>query len=227
MDILSQEDKFWNVKYKKLFNKKLIHRPLDMAGAHSEHGENNIIDSVFSVVSPQNKIFVDVGAYGARSSNTYKLIEQGWRGILIEANPIQAPEIRTTFEDNKNIKVLEAFVTPKNLEELIDLSFFPANFDFLSMDVDCFEYEIWMNLKEYQPNLICVEINQLETNFDVIDYDPSYSLWKYRKQREGYGGATVGLMNKLAKEKGYDYLCMDVSNAFYIRRDFGSNPIMV
>src|SRR3990167_4152255 len=156
MDILSQEDKFWNVKYKKLFNKKLIHRPLDMAGGHSEHGENNIIDSVFSVVSPQNKIFVDVGAYGARSSNTYKLIEQGWRGILIEANPIQAPEIRTTFEDNKNIKVLEAFVTPKNLEELIDLSFFPANFDFLSMDVDCFEYEIWMNLKEYQPNLICV-----------------------------------------------------------------------
>src|SRR3990167_107010 len=116
MDILSQEDKFWNVKYKKLFNKKLIHRPLDMTGAHSEHGENNIIDSVFSVVSPQNKIFVDVGAYGATSSNVYKLIEQGWKGILIETSSVQVSEIRATFEDNKNIKVLEAFVTPKNLE---------------------------------------------------------------------------------------------------------------
>jgi len=217
MDLLDLQNKLWNKKYLNLRNEDLINRPLE--GDSSEHGENNVIDSVFSKVKPQNKVFVDAGAYGARSSNTYKLVEQGWRGVLIEENPVLIPDMKEKFRDNKGVKIIEAHISPTNLEDLIGYHL-PINFDFLSIDVDSYEYEIWKNLTLYKPNLVCIEVNQFEPDFKVIDYDPSFSMWASTNKRDGYGGATIGLVNKLAKEKGYDYLCWDVSNAFYIRKGF-------
>jgi len=214
MDLLDLQNKLWNKKYLNLRNEDLINRPL--SGNASEHGENNVIDSVFSIISPQNKVLVDVGAYGARSSNTYKLLEKGWKGFLIEKDPIQIAELNGAFKGNRNVKIINANVTRDNLEGLVGSPFLPVNFDFLSIDVDSYEYEIWKNLTLYKPNLVCIEVNQFETDFKVIGYDPSFSVNK----RDGYGGATIGLVNKLAKEKGYDYLCWDVSNAFYIRKGF-------
>lgn len=211
MVTLDSVHKFWNKKYQKLYIPEILEKP----NKYSEHGEDNVIEVIFL-----DKIgyFVDVGAYGQRSSNTYALIDKGWKGLLIEASDIQFPEIRDKFENSETVFAIHEYVRPDSLEQILGHYKVDKNFDFLSVDVDSFEYEIWKNLKNYQPNLVCIEVNQFENDWKKIDYDPSFSLNKYQGKDQSYGGATIGLMNKLAEEKGYDYLCWDVSNVFYIKK---------
>lgn len=200
--------KLWNKKYARLWDKNIMRRKKKF----SEHGEEQVIDCVFSKFPPKHKYFVDVGAYGALSSNTWKLMKQGWRGLMIERDRNQAVELATTTD----VEFRWETVTPQNLEDILMREGVKFDFDFLSVDVDSYEYEIWKNLSVYKPKLVCIEVNQKEQDFEVIDYDPSFSV--HPDAVNGYGGATIGLMNRLADEKGYDYLCWDVSNAFYIRR---------
>lgn len=206
--MLDLNHKFWNKKYKKLY---------DSLGEkkYSEHQEDGIIEAVFKKYKPKYRYFVDVGAFGQRSSNTWALMEQGWGGLMIEEKKEESLEIARTINFT-NTKYIKQTVTQDNLDDILLSNNVPYDFDFLSVDVDSYEYEIWKNLS-FKPKLVCIEVNQVEQDFDVLNYDPSFSV--HPKAGNGYGGATIGLMNKLAKEKGYDYLCWDVSNAFYIRRD--------
>jgi hypothetical protein len=233
METLDVEQKHWNKDLLYLFNKEEILGPDKRL--YSEHSEDAIIKYIFSQIKPLNTWCVDIGAYGIRSSNTYRLIQDGWKSIQIEADRDLFLEMEKVYKDNLHVIILNEFITPGRLKgscepnclDNILLKYeVPKDFDFLSIDVDSYEYEIWMNLESFSPNLICLECNQFETDFSVIDYDPSFdkvgkaSLYKYKNKRVGYGGATVGLLNKLAEEKGYTYLCMDVSNAFYIKNSF-------
>lgn len=204
MDKLDLGHKYWNVKYKSLY-KKLGDRK------YSEHQEDGIIEAVFKKYKPKYKYFVDIGAYGKQSSNTWALMEQGWQGIMVESSKTQALELNTIV--TPKIKSFMKHITQDNLEDLLLEQGVPYDFDFLSVDIDSYEYEVWKNLTIYKPRLVCIEVNQQETDFKVVNYDPSFSVVE-----GGYGGATIGLMNRLAEDKGYDYLCWDVSNAFYIRR---------
>jgi hypothetical protein len=203
LKIKGTNEKFWNEKYIDIFN-------LLGGSKYSEHGEEAVIQAVLQ--KPKHKFFVDVGAWGERSSNIWRLMEEGWRGVVIDSNRDQAVELVTTV--SPKVKTLWQTVTQNNLDSILLQHAVPYDFDFLSVDVDCYEYEIWKNLVVYKPKLVCIEVNQVELDFDVINYDPSFSVAK----RDGYGGATIGLMNRLADEKGYDYLCWDVSNVFYIKR---------
>lgn len=53
----------------------------------SQFGEGLVIASFFKAAPTRQRTFVDVGAFGQFLSNTYPLLEQGWNGIFIEANP--------------------------------------------------------------------------------------------------------------------------------------------
>lgn len=209
--MLDINHKFWNKKYEYLY--KYLGEKI-----YSEHQEDGIVEAFFKKNKPKYKYFVDVGAYGQLSSNTWALLDKGWQGLMVDSNKTQIEEI-AQFASNNKFKYRFKQITIDNLTELLLEEGVPLDFDFLSIDVDSIEYEIWKNLTVFKPKLICIEVNQQEPDFNVIDYDPSFSLWKFKDKSNGYGGATIGLMNKLADEKGYDYLCWDVSNAFYIRRD--------
>lgn len=224
MKLMNLPNKYWNEKYEFLFNKELIEKK----GQFSEHSEEGIVQCVFSVLKPQNKWCVDCGAFdGKTSSNTLALVKKGWQTVQIEGNEKFFKQLEETYKGIKNAQLVNKivdrgyFTTDSNLEAILRTCGVPKNFDFLSIDVDGYDYEIWRSLSEFHPNLICVETNQVEHDFSVVDYDPSRSLWKYTGKSPSYHDATVGLLNKLAEEKGYDYLCWDISNAFYVRKEFG------
>ena len=69
-----------------------------------------VLSEVFQKFPPKHKILVDIGAYGAPISNTIGLLSEGWRGILIEANPDRHEAIKKEFE-GKNVEVLQLGVT--------------------------------------------------------------------------------------------------------------------
>lgn len=222
MELLGLQDKYWNTKYISLYDKEFIFS----GKLISEHSEAAIIDCIFRSIKPICNYFVDVGAYGERSSNTYHLAQTGWKGVAIDTNIEQAGELRAMFR-GMDVKVVTEFVTPGKigkkhepycLESILARVEAPKHFDVLSIDIDSYEYEVWKYLTEYIPQVICIEVNQFELDFSVIDYDSSFSLHTYKGKQEGYGGTSIGLMNALAEEKGYDFICLDVCNAFYIQK---------
>ncbi len=206
MEVLSLENNYWNVKYKKLWDKKLFTN----GPVTSEHGEEKIVKMVFNKIKPMNKWFVDVGSASYGKSNTFNLTKEGWSGLLIDENKNPINELRGLIKSNNNVRALNIHITRRNLDKILYEQNVPEEFDFLSIDIDSYDYEVWKNLKQFHPNLVCIEVNQEKIgNFDIVKYTPEKKEW---------GGATVGLMNELAEEKGYDYLCWIVSNAFYIKK---------
>jgi FkbM family methyltransferase len=77
--------------------------------------DRKIIDNFFKENPPKHKVFVDVGAYGIDGSNTYHLLEEGWSGILIEADPLRAQKIRYDC-NGKDVKVLNFVIGDSNAE---------------------------------------------------------------------------------------------------------------
>jgi FkbM family methyltransferase len=65
---------------------------------HTQFGEFEAMMRLWVNSSAKHRIVVDVGANGARGSNSYDLMREfGWRGLLIEANPRLADQIHREF----------------------------------------------------------------------------------------------------------------------------------
>jgi len=55
---------------------------------YSQSGEDGIIDKIFNLLHIEEGYFVEFGAWdGVRLSNSRNLVENGWPGLLIEADP--------------------------------------------------------------------------------------------------------------------------------------------
>jgi len=78
---------------------------------YSQHGEESILIDYFTINSPKYKYLVDVGAYGKELSNTFALLNFGWHGLLIEANPSRIPIIQNDFK-NLDVKIINNAITP-------------------------------------------------------------------------------------------------------------------
>lgn len=69
----------------------------------SQHGEQPILlDYFYRRSKPVHKILVDVGAFGKQFSNTWALLcREGWRGVLIEADPERFEIVKKDFATKK------------------------------------------------------------------------------------------------------------------------------
>jgi FkbM family methyltransferase len=65
---------------------------------YSQHNTQNIVFKYFSEHAPKHSLLVDVGAFGKYLSNTIALLKNGWKGLLIEANPARIEAIKQDFE---------------------------------------------------------------------------------------------------------------------------------
>lgn len=61
---------------------------------------------------PENGFLLDFGAYDGKTfSNSLRLIELGWSGVLIEASPINFKSVMEVHKDRPNITLINAPVT--------------------------------------------------------------------------------------------------------------------
>lgn len=114
----------------------------------SQYGEDVIIKRIFENINPKINFFVDIGAGGAGKglSNTKLLKECGWSGL--------------SFDMDGSDGLIKEFITPFNICSVLKKYECPTNFDFLSVDLDSFDYDIIESLlREYKPVLICAEYN--------------------------------------------------------------------
>jgi hypothetical protein len=197
-----------NTTRKKVDNRWLIKHKGNVL---SQRGEDGVLAKIFEVLDIKLGWCVDVGAYGKNLSNTYVLMDKGWSGVMIESNEIRHLTLeRYHRRAKRNAYCINAFVLPsgeKSLDNLLEGTPLPKDFEFLSIDIDGNDYYIWQSLKNYFPTIVVIEFNS------IIKYDD------YLQPVDGFGGASLTMMVKLGKEKGYEFICATPFNAFFVKVD--------
>jgi hypothetical protein len=180
---------------------------------HSQFGEDGIISKIFSVIGTSNKLCLEVGAGNGRYlSNTYLLEQQGWKRILIEKDPDLFAELSSWPQVNYT-RLLHAEVGPDlTIDGVLDKLYSPLDIDFVCIDVDGDDYYIWDEITKFLPRVVMVEANStFPFNVEFI-----------QKRGEHIGSSALALYN-LGLSKGYQLICYNVINCFFVRQDLFPN----
>lgn len=195
---------------------------------YSQSDEDGIIDEIFKRIGTTNKVFVEFGVEVGLECNTRYLLEQGWTGLWIEANPDYIPAVHHHFKqaiESGHLKVIHAKVTAENINNLISSGGISGEIDLLSIDIDSNDYHVWRAIDVVNPRVCCIEHN---CSFPppqeyIMAYDPDFQWFG---QTSNYGASIVA-MEKLAKTKGMTLVGCGLysPNGFYVRNDLINKDI--
>jgi len=186
-------------------------------GSAAIHGETAIIKKILEIIGTGDfKWCVDFGAgNGISASNTNFFInEEGFSAVLIEPMKSRYESLKNYYKNNKNVITLNSFVGfsgNNTLDILLKDTGITKNFDFLSVDIDGNDYHVWKAIKNYFPKVVCIEFNQtVPPNIEFIqNADPNVNQ-----------GTGILSFYKLAKEKGYELVCVSEYNAFFVLKEY-------
>lgn len=191
---------------------------------YSQHGEDGIIYEIFKRIGVKGKTFFEFGAGSGSENNSIHLLMQGWRGWWIDGDKKFVDTYRKLYDTSiksGELVVDSMFVGSKNINSIIERFGMPKEIDLLSIDVDGNDYYIWKALENTSPRVV------------VIEYNSSYPAHVRFLQKESdrgwdgsnFFGASLSVMNDLAKKKGYTLVACDLigGNAFFVRNDLVGN----
>lgn len=159
-------------------------------------------------------LYLDIGAQdGVTGSQTLFLAKQGWKGVLIECDPYWVRVLRSYYEVfGDRVSIVDKQVNPQNIIGLIQSKIGLDDIDFLSIDIDSFDYHVLdAVLKEYKPKIICTEINELfppPIKFTVLP--KAKTLWR----GDAFQGYSLQLGLQMAEKYGYKVSELHFNNLF-------------
>ncbi|MEW6268670.1 MAG: hypothetical protein AB1689_05160 [Thermodesulfobacteriota bacterium] len=195
--------------------------PVDL-GKHersvfSQSGEDGVLEKIFEIIEPTNRFAVEFGAGdGIENSNVRHLVvDRGWGGLMIEGDEQRAKELAANYADYPQVRTLQAWVFPGNIELLFEESGVPADLDLLVIDIDSNDYYVWRAIHDYRPKVVVIEVNPLfpPPQRMVIEFHPM-NYW----DRTDYFGASLQSLYDLGKKKGYELVYHNRfgNNAFFV-----------
>ena len=212
-------------------NKRMLDDPifLDRYGykVYSEADEDGMIAEIFKRIGVTNKKFIDFGAGNGLCSNSHFLLHQGWSGIWIEGNKVACKKIEKDFSlpiRQKRLKIINAFITKDNINELIGTGDNALNgeIDFLSVDIDGNDYWVWKSITCISPRVVMIEYNaKFPPTFEwIMEYDESHTWNEDDKQ-----GASLKSFEILGRELGYQLVGTSTNgvNAFFVKKDLAKD----
>jgi hypothetical protein len=184
----------------------------------SQHGEDGIIESIFSIIpeNAQNHWCVELGAWdGKLYSNTWNLIKnKNWKGVLIEGSKNKFVELQKNYEGHSGVYLFHRLVDfhgENSLESIISQTPIPADFDLLSIDIDGNEYHVWNSLEKYSPKVVVVEFNRgISNHIEFVQ----------RADMNVYQGSSLRSYKNLAGQRGYELVCTTMANAFFVKKEY-------
>lgn len=196
MSSSSMKDSNWLYNHKKIVT--------------SQFGEDGIIEKIFEIVKPKNKWCVEFGAdNGVTLSNTWNLIiNKGWHAIEIERNDVAFAILKFMYKDYPVICLNQSVTCnePNKLDAILQRYEIPKDFDFISIDVDSIDYQIWESFVEYQPSVVCIEFCQTFKHEEEFIYG----------QNRIHVGSSLKSIVDLGKRKGYELVSVIGVNAFFV-----------
>jgi hypothetical protein len=187
----------------------------------SQNGEDGIIEEIFNRISTTNKFFVEFGVQDGIETNSTYLLLKGWKGLFLEGNPKYCKEVEKNFDHliaQKQLKIVDAFITVENIENLFDTNDVPIEMDLLSIDIDGNDYYIWETITKYKPRVVVAEYNStIRPNIPWVVKYKSDAVWNGTM----HFNASLKSWELLALKKGYKLVGCNFSgsNAFFIRED--------
>ena len=192
---------------------------------YSQNDEDGIIEEIFNRIGTTNKKFIEFGVENGLESNSHLLLLKGWSGLWIEGSKNYCEEINRRFNPvirNGRLKVLNAFITKDNINDLFKKGGFTGEIDLLSIDVDGNDYYVWNAINVVNPRAVIIEYNgKLPPSVDWSQaYDRNH-IWNWN---DNYG-ASLKALERISNEKGYQLVGTNYIgvNSFFVRKDLAKD----
>jgi hypothetical protein len=181
---------------------------------NSQNGEDGIIARIFEVIGTESRQCCEFGAWdGIHFSNTRALLDDGWGGVQIEADPERFKQLEELYRGRDDVFTVNALVGTGGggLRALLEQHGAPLDLDLLSVDIDGYDYDVLESLG-LAPRVVCVEVN--------AGHDPENRAAVPSQIAANNVGQPLGRFVELAGRLGYRLVGYS-GNAFFLRDDVG------
>lgn len=184
---------------------------------HSQNGEDGVLLELLGRLGRldgDDLWCVEFGAWdGKHLSNTFALVERGWKAVYIEGDPIKYADLQRTASEHPSITALRAMVASddrayNSLRRLLAATAVPTEFDVLSVDIDSFDLEVWENFSSYRPKVVVIEIDSAF---------PPGVIWRHT-QSHPHRVNSFTATQRVATSKGYTLVC-HTANGIYVANE--------
>lgn len=193
---------------------------------YSQNGEDGIIDYILNKIPDKDNWCCEFGAWdGKYLSNTFNLVHnKNYNAVFIEGDYDKFSDLLNTSNSYNKIVPINSWVGVEGdelLDNILNKTKIPNNFDILSIDVDGIDYLIWEKFIEYKPKVVVIEINS-SFKPDIIFTEEELN-YKNMIDRSGKvnGGVNFKTCYNLGKSKGYK-LFTHTGNMIFIHNDYES-----
>jgi hypothetical protein len=185
---------------------------------YSQTGEDGVIAKALEMLPNRDRWSVEFGAWdGKHLSNTYNLVENhGYSVVLVEGDPDKFENLRKEYPYRDRAIFVGQFVGwshDDNLDRILEKTAAPSDFDLLSIDVDGNDYHIWNAVQKFRPKLVLIEFNPTSSN-RFLFIQPAAPKCNQ--------GSSPAALNKLARSKGYELICVMGPNLLFVDRQYYS-----
>jgi hypothetical protein len=189
---------------------------------YSQAGDDGILERIFEIIPPTRHFAIEFGAgNGVKFSNVRRLfINRGWGGLLIEGDDELASQCRRSYDGIANVRTVQAWVFPANVELLFAENNVPRDLDLLVVDIDSNDWYVWRAIQEFRPKVVMIEYNGMfaPPQKMVIGFHPL----TYWNEKNLHFGASIQSFYELGKQKGYELVGTDYRgiNLFFVDRQY-------
>ncbi len=183
---------------------------------YSQNGEDGIIGHIMRELGTDSGSFVEIAAADGSENCTRQLAEQGWTGVWIEGDPELSARSKT-LEVAASLRIMCAFVSSRNVCDLLRRAAVPHEFDLFVLDIDGADHSILRAvLERHRPKVIVHEYNG-EHRYPWVMSGRRGGQWT----RDWNFGASLQAYEPLLAGHGYSLVGCDSRgvNAFWVRGD--------
>jgi hypothetical protein len=184
----------------------------------SQHEEDGITLALLRAAGVKHRTFVEIGCGSTGGNSAILGYELGWSGLMVDANRKAVDGASRLFQFNPGVRAVKARLETKTIDAFLTKHGVAREVDFMSIDIDSFDYWLWKAITACTPRVLVMEYNGL--------FGPDRAVTVPDAPRppvapKGYSGASLTALEQLARTKGYGLvLCEDAGvNAFFLRND--------
>ena len=185
---------------------------------YSQAGEEGLLLRIMAILGKPTGLCCEFGAWdGIHLSNTRRLMESGWRGLMIEADRNRFKDLLKTYPASSSAVSVCAFVDDQenSLAKIAARAGISDRFDLVSIDIDGLDFQIFSTLHQFQqpPLVICIEVHTCHRPDDTVPVPIEVA-------QKGCG-QPMGRFVLHGREMGYRLVSFIGTNAIFVHADAG------